>query len=306
MLHTSTFHTTLTGPGLGAVRSRVSRRGFRRLESATRPFRRAGSLVATLGIAHVERIWDRHAAPHRQTQPLSLTDRAAWVQDNARCIAGLLNLEIQSSGIPPRHGLIAANHLSYLDILALASVQPVLFVCKDEVRSWPGLGSLVAHGGTIFIRRGVRSDVHATSEAIALALAQGVPVVVFPEGTSSDGSRVLPFHSSLFQPAITHRCPVTPVGLSYSLPDGDGCTGDEVCYWGNHSFGPHLWKVLGKRRIRVELRFGASFTDVTGQRRSIARAAQAAVTHLLTNEGAPDGNPGDLVEDGLQGQGCGS
>lgn len=184
-----------------------------------------------------------------------LSARAAWLNLECQRLVWLLGLDARYTGDPPSCGLLVCNHLSYLDVIALAARTPVIFVAKREVRSWLGLGGLVACAGTIFVDRNRRSDVVRAGREIEMAIRQGVLVCVFAEGTSSDGTQVLPFRSSLLAPAITNGWPVTIAGIEYELPGGS--VQNEVCYWGNMVFGPHVLNVLSKRCIKVHIRYGA-------------------------------------------------
>jgi 1-acyl-sn-glycerol-3-phosphate acyltransferase len=116
--------------------------------------------------------------------------------------------------------LFVANHVSWLDIFALNAVRPMAFVAKSEVRGWPFAGWLTANTDTLFLRRGQRGQTHAINRRIAELLAAGKDVAIFPEGTTTDGSVVLPFHGALLQPAIDGRHPIRPVALAYCDADG--------------------------------------------------------------------------------------
>ena len=155
--------------------------------------------------------------------------RAAWLHRATRRHLKIFNLKPAVSGPIPARGLIVSNHLSYLDILVLASVAPAAFVSKADVRGWPMFGWLATLGGTVFIERERRTHVGAVNREVERALADGVPVVVFPEGTSSAGANILPFRSSLLEPAIggTHAISVNRSGSNpnkLSLPDASRCT----------------------------------------------------------------------------------
>lgn len=134
---------------------------------------------------------------------------------------------------PPAGRLVVSNHISWLDIFVLNAVSHVKFVCKDDVLQWPVLGWLIARNDTIFISRRVRSDAKRVSGEITTALSRGDTVVVFPEGTSTDGKLLLPFHAALFQPALDTQTPVYSVGLRYSNHKGQISTAP--AYWGNLS-----------------------------------------------------------------------
>src|SRR5215472_18232767 len=105
-------------------------------------------------------------------------------------------------GSAPASGLLVANHLSYLDILVFSAIAPCVFVSKREVRSWPGIGWVASLAGSVYIDRSRHDGTHDVQPQLAASLAAGVRVILFAEGTSSDGRQVLPFRSSLFQPAV--------------------------------------------------------------------------------------------------------
>lgn len=181
--------------------------------------------------------------------------RAEWLQDFCQRLLWLFGVEARYEGTLPKEGLMVGNHLSYLDIVVLAAAQPICFVSKQEVRDWPGLGVLVKLAGTLFIDRTRRTDVGRANGEVTEALRRGSVVCVFPEGTSSDGREVLPFRSSLLEPAAELGCEITPVHLSYHVPGGQA--EQEVCYWGDMQFATHFWRLLGKQRIYARVRYGA-------------------------------------------------
>ena len=203
--------------------------------------------------------------------------RAAWLQRATRRHLKIFNFKTQVSGSIPASGLIVSNHLSYLDILVLSSVTPAVFVSKADVRKWPVFGWLAAIGGTVFIERERRTHVGAVNREIESALSEGVPVVVFPEGTSSDGKNILPFRSPLLEPVAGGSHTITTSWIHYTLGDGDAA--QEICYWGDHTFFPHLLNLLDKRQIRAKVCFGR-FERTTDDRKELAKQLQAAVEKL--------------------------
>lgn len=203
--------------------------------------------------------------------------RAAWIHRAGRRHLRIYSCDYRAVGPVPQSGLLVANHLSYLDILVIAAITPAVFVSKSEIRGWPLIGWLAALGGTVFIRRDRRSHVGAVNREIAAALAAGVLVVVFPEGTSTNGEEVLPFRSSLLEPATGGPHPITVGCLHYELDGGDAR--HEVCYWGDHAFFPHVVNLLGQRRVRATLRFG-TFQRTTDDRKELAVQLRAAVLKL--------------------------
>jgi 1-acyl-sn-glycerol-3-phosphate acyltransferase len=167
--------------------------------------------------------------------------------------------------------------LSYLDILVIAAITPVVFVSKSEVRGWPVIGWLASLGGNVFIERARRTHVGPVNREIAATLADGVLVTVFPEGTSTNGDEVLPFRSPLLEPATAGAQPIATAYIRYELDGGDAR--NEVCYWGDHTFFPHAVNLLGKRRVRATVRFG-TFQRTTDDRKELAVQLRAAVLKL--------------------------
>lgn len=178
-----------------------------------------------------------------------------WLQWMLRCGLRIVGGRLRTHGAVPRRGLLVSNHLSYLDIGVIGSVCPCAFVSKAEVRAWPFIGWAAALAGTVFVRRSHRAEVTEQVSEIEAALARGVPVVLFPEGTSSNGEGVLPFRSALLQAAVATRCEVTPVALFYCTdPPEDAIT--HVCWWGGVGFLPHLWRFLSLKSFAAGVAFG--------------------------------------------------
>ena len=154
-------------------------------------------------------------------------------------------------------GAVVANHSSWLDIFTLNACDRIYFVAKAEVSGWPGIGWLARATGTVFIRRrGVEAKVQ--QDIFEARLRQGHRLLFFPEGTSTDAIRVLPFKSSLFQAFFTHGLDrvlfIQPVTVVYHAPEGE----DPRFYgwWGEMDFAGHLWKMLAApRHGRVEITF---------------------------------------------------
>jgi lyso-ornithine lipid O-acyltransferase len=207
--------------------------------------------------------------------------RAEWMSWTARRHLKIFGYSADVFGDIPTHGLLVSNHLSYLDILAIAVATPAAFVSKAEVRSWPLFGWLATIGGTIFIERERRTHVGTVNREIQAALDQGALVVVFPEGTSSDGTEVLPFRASLLEPALRGGHEISVAWVHYELPDGDAKK--EVCYWGDHVFFRHLLNLLGKKSVRGRLRF-KKFPRSTDDRKKLAQELRAAVLELKKSD----------------------
>jgi lyso-ornithine lipid O-acyltransferase len=163
-----------------------------------------------------------------------------------------LGMSVTSSGSLPKSGLIVSNHLSYLDILFYAAVMPCIFVSKSEVLSWPVFGLLARCGGTIFVRRDRAANVDEVARRMSEALAAGIPILLFPEGTSTDGSKVLPFFTALFEPAVQLGAPISSAAIAYTL---DGALEADLCYYGDITFFPHLLNTLGRSGINGRIQF---------------------------------------------------
>jgi 1-acyl-sn-glycerol-3-phosphate acyltransferase len=211
--------------------------------------------------------------------------RASWAHWISKKFLKLINCKVRVSGAIPQHGFMVCNHLSYLDILVILSACPAVFVSKNEVRRWPFFGLLATMAGTIFVERGRRAAVSGPLNSIARVLKAGLPVVVFPEGTSSDGSSVLPFRSSLLEAAIVAEAPITPAAISYDMKEGS--VADEICYWRDMVFGSHFWNLLGKRSITASLRFGPAHRPMQG-RKEHARTLRLAVIQLRDTQDLSD------------------
>jgi 1-acyl-sn-glycerol-3-phosphate acyltransferase len=206
-----------------------------------------------------------------------LEARAIWLQNSCRRVLRIFNVEIQVTGPIPTKGLLVSNHLSYLDVLVLSAVTPAIFVAKREVKNWPVFGWFARLAGTLFVNRGCRAQVGQLSGELQTVLDQGALVVLFPEGTSSDGRTVLPFKSALLEPATNPSYALSASSINYHLEHGD--VGEEVCYWKNMTFVPHLLNLMSKRFIKARARFSALQTYNT-DRKEAARQLHDEVSKL--------------------------
>ncbi len=178
-------------------------------------------------------------------------DRAQWAHRWARHLVRWLHVETTYLGANPSNGILTANHLSYLDIVVLCAAQPLVFVAKSEVRSWPLIGWMTRCAGTLFVNRQRKADVASLAPSFAPVVAEGVVLVLFPEGTSTGGDRVLPFMSSLLEPAAENDWPVSSAWIGYRLNEGSAA--EEVCYWGEMTFLPHFLNLLSKPSIQAKV-----------------------------------------------------
>ena len=202
---------------------------------------------------------------------------AEWLHET--CIRGLQTIHVQREiqGTPPTHGMIVSNHLSYLDILCYSAAVPCVFVSKADVEAWPIFGTYTRWSGSVFVRRHDRSDAARANEKVSESMSDGVPVVLFPEGMTTDGHRVLRFHSTMLQPAIDVAASVTPSAIRYELGDGD--PGREVSWWGDMTLLPHFWNLAGKKSIRARIVFGEPVI-ATGDRKQLSHILHEQVVSL--------------------------
>ncbi len=225
----------------------------------------------------------------------ALAARALWLQRASRRGLRIFKFTAQVAGPVPSGGLLVSNHLSYLDVPVLASLTPIVFVAKNEIKSWPVIGWLARLAGTLFIDRERRMDVAPVNAAVQTALDGGALVVVFPEGTSSDGQTVLPFKSSLLEPATRQIHSLSISLVQYELDDGDA--GSDVCYWGDVTFLAHLLNLLSKRTVRASVRF-APIPSTDSSRKELAKQLHSEMLRLKNATGGSK-NPSPPSHDGL-------
>lgn len=174
--------------------------------------------------------------------------------------------------------LIVANHISWLDIFLMLASTSAHFVAKSEIASWPVVGRLVAGAGTLFIERGKRHAVHQLNERIQSMLATGRRIAVFPEGTTSDGKRLLQFHGNLLEPALRGDVPIIPVGVRYT--DLQGRHSEAIDFTGDISLGQSLSNVLGAPGFIATLYPLPPLVE-RGTRQQAAKAARHALAARL-------------------------
>mgnify|MGYP000288941389 CR=1 FL=1 len=195
----------------------------------------------------------------------------------ARGALRVLRVEVRHEGpLPPAGALVVGNHLSYLDVVVLAALRPARFVAKREVRDWPVWGPLARAMGTLFLARGNPRDAARVVTAMRQALAGGDAVVVFAEGTSSDGRGVLPIRPALLEAGVLAGGTAHTATLRYAGAPGDPPPGIAVCWWGEMPFVPHLRALAALRGITAHVRFGDGPVRAS-DRRALARAVQDAL-----------------------------
>jgi len=200
----------------------------------------------------------------------------------------ILRIRVSFSGKPPRPPfLLVSNHLSYLDVIVLASLVDTRFVAKREVRRWPLFGSAANAIGCIFVDRDTPRDAIRAGQAMQEAYEAGNGIVLFGEGTSSEGATVLEFRPALLEWPARDGRPVHTVALSYHQGPGDPPASHSLCWWGEMTFMPHLAGVcrLGPSMARVV--FGAAPVTAS-DRRALSETARAAVLADFTPSGSAE------------------
>lgn len=215
--------------------------------------------------------------------------RAAVLRLWSRAVLAAFGVRLRVTGEAgsPHGALLVANHVSWLDVVAIDAVRPGRMVAKEEMRTWPVVGRLATGAGTLYLDRERLSTLPVTVADVAAALRAGDTVTMFPEGTTWCGSRGGRFRAAAFQAAIDARAPVVPVALRFVLPGG--VTTASPAFVGDHT----LWAVLRRtarlRGLTVEVHLlPALVPPPSGHgpaqpaRTVLARAAQHAVTRAMS------------------------
>jgi 1-acyl-sn-glycerol-3-phosphate acyltransferase len=235
-----------------------------------RTIRRAVALVLALAFC-IFRYW-----LIRLRGPLSMEQRARWSQQSAKAVMAGVGIRYHVEGTPPTHGLVVCNHLSYLDVLILSAAMPCFFVAKMEIVGWPIFGKMARSNGTIFLDRNSRESAMSVADQMVERLKLKIPVLLFPEGTSTDGSQVIPFHPRLIDPATSTGTQITTAAVRYVIEDGT--PERELCWYGDESFTTHLLKVLGVAGFSAKVRFGQP--QFYPDRRTAADSTRAEIAKM--------------------------
>src|SRR5699024_4460813 len=175
----------------------------------------------------------------------------------ARLMCTILNIDIQLEGNPPEPPFfLVSNHLSYIDVIPLWLLTKGTFIAKSEVSTWPFFGWATRILGVIFIDRNMRRDVQRVNKLIASSISDRQGVMIFPEGTSTNGTDVKVFHSSLLQYPAEEYMPVSYVTLSYRSGNAERPASQHICWWDDMPFFGHFWELLKLSGFEVSVIFG--------------------------------------------------
>ncbi|WP_225255102.1 lysophospholipid acyltransferase family protein [Jidongwangia harbinensis] len=197
--------------------------------------------------------------------------RGRAVRPLARAVLASLGVRVRGRGPAVRPGsLLVANHVSWLDVVALLASAPVRPVAKREVRGWPGIGGLAGAAGAIFVDRSRPKSLPGTVAEVTAALRAGRSVAVFPEGTTFCGATRGAFRPAMFQAAVDAGAPVLPLAITYDSP--------AAAFVGDDTLWSSVRRVATLRGLTVTLAGGPALHPVAdADRRMVARAAQASV-----------------------------
>jgi 1-acyl-sn-glycerol-3-phosphate acyltransferase len=245
----------------------VSVRPFVEIRAAWRMLRLFLHLVNGLAVM-------RFIAPR-----LDAAQLARFKQRWSQKMLGTLGIRLQAASVElPARSLIVSNHISWLDIFVINAVTQTHFVCKDDIRKWPCIGWLVASTGTIFIARSSRADAARTARALTERLQQDERVAFFPEGTTTNGTTLLPFTAALFDAASPAQANVIPMTLRYL--DLQGNTSLAAAYDGDVTFMQCLRAVVKAPGLVAELRTLPTIAPGLGRREYAVKTRQQIAADL--------------------------
>jgi 1-acyl-sn-glycerol-3-phosphate acyltransferase len=179
---------------------------------------------------------------------------ASWLWSRSLC--RILGIRVIANGRPEGEPfVVAANHVSYIDILVLGSLYPSQFVAKQEIRSWPAFGWISRAAGTLFVNRDNPRDAVRVIRMIRSHLANGIPITLFPEGGTSSGEEVRPFLPTLLEPAASAEVPCYAASLTYETSDPEVTPGDTICWHDGSNFVKHFLGIMRVRRIEARVSF---------------------------------------------------
>jgi len=233
---------------------------------------------------------------------VSIRLRGTLTQAWSRVLMAFCGVRIRVAGTPVLRTpvLWVANHVSWIDIFCLNRVRSTVFVAKRDIRQWPMIGWLVAGAGTIFIERGSRQALRHVGAAIEQRLHQGAAVGLFPEGTTSSGVDVLPFHASLFEAAIRAQPDVQAVALRFYHR---GQRSAHAAFTGEQTLVANLWQLLGAGATHVELEFLAPYP--AAQCQELGRHGLAVATHEVIRAAVVEHAQNVSTKESTQGLQCG-
>lgn len=208
----------------------------------------------------------------------------AW----ARGLLRVLAVKPEVRGVCPQPPfLLVSNHLSYVDIFLLAAHVDTTFIAKADIAAWPVFGAICRAVDTLFVDREARRDVLRVGAGMIQALERGRGLVLFAEGTTSEGSTILPLRTPLLAAAARWSSPVHFATISYCTHEGDRPAREAVCWWGDAGLLPHLWQLAQLRQIYATVSFGPGPVQDDDRKRLAARLRESMLASF-TPVSAPE------------------
>lgn len=221
------------------------------------------------------------------TQPKTRRQRAEWLHRFCGAMLKAFGITYTVEGNFPERGVLICNHTGYLDIITIAALSPVVYCAKAEMEGWFFLGWMTKMCGTVFVDRGAGGSADKAKAGMQAAEAEGVPVVFFPEGTTSNGLQVLEFKTGLLAKSLEAEQPMTAAYIRYTLDVDNGpgvSVEDDVCFWGDDAnMLKHIFKFVGLQGTHVWVRIASEpirFSEENLDRRVAASEAREAVVEL--------------------------
>lgn len=247
-----------------------------------KPFKAAAVSIVILNYVFYAIIAKMLVTDRRKRRSLYLEQ----VKRHCRIALQLMGVNLQVEGLEHlkegRTYLILGNHMSWLDALILASLYPACFITSYEMKETPVLGLLTELGGCLYTERRNRENIKGEVDEIAGALREGFSIVIFPEATSTNGERVLPFKRSLLASAVHAKTPVLPLVIQYESLDGEKVTKanrDALCWYGDMTFGPHFYNMMRFRNIGIKVKLLPEIPiEKDATRDTLVEKAYAAIT----------------------------
>lgn len=217
----------------------------------------------------------------REFPYLSATQKEERIQAWALELLARLAIKLIVKGQPSQAGpvLLVANHISWLDIIVMHAARHCRFISKADVGHWPLVGTLATGASTLYIERGSSRDAMRVVHKMKQSLEQGDVLAVFPEGTTGDGTLVLPFHGNLLQAAISADAPAQPVALQFA-DEATGAVSFAPCYVGDDTLVRSVWRTLRSRGVVAKVHFGMPQLALGRDRRVWAADLRTAVQAL--------------------------
>lgn len=240
---------------------------------------------------------------------MSQTQRGRQTRRSSQLLLAIAGVRVQVAGVPVSAGLadtgvapgsrgrmVLANHVSWADIFAINAALPARFVAKAEIGRWPGVGWVASAAGTLYIERGRRHAVASMNDRVAAHLKLGETVAVFPEGTTTAGDTLLPFHSNLVAPAIEVGAELWPVAVSYTEA---GRPSQAAAYIGEMTLLQSLWQIVTARKLVARVSLLPAIATPDGTRHALTEAARMSIAAELGLAVEPRRRAGERARDAM-------